>query len=37
MEAMINRFFQILDKASAWGTLVVGALALGYVIPRLLP
>ncbi len=37
MEAMINRFFQILDKASAWGTVVAGAVAVGWVIPRLLP
>ena len=37
MEDRIDWLFNVLDRVSAWGTLVVGALALGYVIPRLLP
>ena len=38
MEERIDRFFEILDRVSTWGgALIAGAVAVGYVIPRLLP
>lgn len=35
MEAMVDKFFQILDQVSRWGTLVAGVLAM-IVILRVL-
>ena len=32
MASMIDRFFEILDKASAWGTVLAGAVAVVWII-----
>lgn len=32
MASMIDRFFEILDRVSAWGTVIAGAVAVVWII-----